>query len=69
MNIKLNRVLNKLEKIESRLGLIEKNLDKNTKKTNSIDSRCDEIENVMQNTVTLTNFEALKERLSNWKSL
>ena len=56
-------VLNKLEKIEIRLVLFEKNLVKNTKKIKAIDNRCDEIEKLMQNTATLTKFEALEERI------
>ena len=63
INKKLDMVLNKLEKIESRLELFEKNLAKNTKKIKAIDNRCDEIEKLMQNTVTLTKFKALKERI------
>ena len=63
MNKKLDMVLNKLEKIESRLELLEKNLAKTTKKIKAIDNRCDEIEKLMQNTVTLTKFEALEERI------
>ena len=63
MNKKLDKVLNKLETIETRLELFDKNLAKNTKTINSIDSRCDEIEKLMQNTVTLTNLEVLKERI------
>ena len=47
MNKKLDMVLNKLEKIESRLELFEKNLAKNTKKIKAIDNRCDEIEKLM----------------------
>ena len=56
-------VLNKLENIESRLELFEKNLAKNTKKIKAIDNRCDETEKLTQNTVTLTKFEALEERI------
>ena len=63
MNEKLDMVLNKLEKIESRLELFEKNLAKNTTKIKAINNRCDEIEKLMQNTVTLTKFEALEERI------
>ena len=60
-----------LEKIKSRLELFKKNLAKNTKKVKAVDSRCDEIEKLMQDTVTLTNFEALEERIeqleATWK--
>ena len=64
--------LNKLKKIESRLELFEKNLAKNIKKIKAIGSRSDEIEKLIQNTVTLTKFEALEERIEQleaaWKS-
>ena len=63
MNKKLDLVLNKLEKIESLLDLFEKNLAKNTKKIKAIDSCCDDVEKLMQNTVTLTKFKALEERI------
>ena len=63
MNKKLNMVLNKLEKIESRLELFEKNLAKNTKKIKVINNRCGEIEKLKQNTVTSTKFEALEKRI------
>ena len=63
MKKQLDMALNKLEKIESRLELFEKNLAKNTKKIKAIDNRCDEIEKLIQNTVTLTKFEALEERI------
>ena len=54
MSKNFDMVLNKLEKLESRLELFEKNLVKNIKKIKAIDNRCDEIEKLMQNTVTLT---------------
>ena len=63
MNKKLNMGLNKLEKIESRFELFEKNFAKNHKNIKAIDNRCDEIEKFMQNTVTLTKFEAVEERI------
>ena len=54
MSKNFDMVLNKLEKLESSLELFEKNLVKNIKKIKAIDNRCDEIEKLMQNTVTLT---------------
>ena len=53
MNKKLGMVLNKLEKIESRLELLRKIWQKILRK----------YEKLMQNTVTLTKFEALEERI------
>ena len=57
MNKKLDMVPNKLEKIESRLELFEKNLATNAKKIKASNNRCDEIEKLMQNTVTLQNLK------------
>ena len=66
MTKKFDMVLNKLEKIESRLELFEKNLAKNTKKIKAIGNRCDEIEKLFPERIEQLEFQ---KGLSNWKPL
>ena len=50
------------------MNCLRKNWQKILKKIKAIDNRCDEIENLLHNSVMLTKFEALEERIEELKA-
>ena len=64
LNKQLDTVISKLEKLESCMDIIEKNLNLNTENLAKINLRCEAIEKQLDDEVDVTAFQLLEEKVT-----
>ena len=64
LNKKLDTVILKLEKLESRMDIIEKKLNSNTENLAKINQRCDTIEKQLDDKVNVATVQLLEEKVT-----